>query len=251
MAKFVFQNQFLEQVENALLDCGSRCTATTRFTFRSPYFTGSSFYLECDSTLKDERILRAVQDIPGVVKSWPARSHDYLPLSVREPSYPTSARQDLAYRDAVLSEDATHDTTGDVLSTHIETQVSRLHAANITGMGIRIAVVDSGFDLSVPGLSSIRVGYTHDVTSGAVNVADNCSIHGTHVLGIVGAKGSTQYGVQGVAYDATFELYRVRDCSEPGVRTDALLHAILEAAGRGVDIITCSLGGRLAFPEGS
>ncbi|GKT86099.1 subtilisin-like serine protease pr1c [Colletotrichum tofieldiae] len=130
------------------------------------------------------------------------------------------------------------------------TQKSVLHATNVTGSGIRVAVIDSGFDVDASGLSKTKITYAHDLTDDDNDVRDDCSIHGTHVLGIVGAKGNeAKYGVTGVAPDATYEVYRIQACEEQGASVDMLINAFLEAADRGVDIPTCSYGGGLGFPE--
>lgn len=131
------------------------------------------------------------------------------------------------------------------------TGVDKLHSEGLTGTGLRIAVIDDGFDLDTPGLSQTTIGFAHDLIDGDNDVRDNCSYHGTHVLGIVGAKGAAEvYGVTGVARDATYDLYRIASCGPRGASTDNLMKATLEAAEREVDILSCSYGGGLAFPDG-
>lgn len=129
--------------------------------------------------------------------------------------------------------------------------VDRMHAAGFTGDGVRIAVLDSGFDTTVPAFAQTKIAYTYDVTTNRTSVSDNCSMHGTHVLGTVGAKSAdNQYGVSGVGRDATFELYKIQNCEESqGASLDDILAAFVMAADRGVDIITCSYGGTGGFPE--
>lgn len=101
------------------------------------------------------------------------------------------------------------------------------------------------------GLRQTTIGFAHDLIDGDNDVRDNCSYHGTHVLGIVGGKGAAEvYGVTGVASDATYNLYRIASCGPRGASTVNLMKATLEAADRGVDILSCSYGGGLAFPDG-
>ncbi|KAF5967131.1 putative subtilisin-like serine protease [Fusarium bulbicola] len=138
----------------------------------------------------------------------------------------------------------------DTLSTHIDTRVARLRAKNNTGAGIRVAVLDGGFDLTVPGLSLTSVDYTHDMINGGDDVQDECWFHGTHVLGIIGAKGNgAEHHISGVAPDATYELFRIQSCESSSATQDARLASLIDAADRGVDIITCSYGSPGAWPE--
>lgn len=128
--------------------------------------------------------------------------------------------------------------------------VHRMHAAGYTGAGIRIAVIDSGFDTTVHAFGETKIAYTKEVTNNSTVVHDACMVHGTHVLGIVGAKSADNlYGVSGVARDATFDLYKVERCGSHGVEVDVMIDAFIQAADRGVDIITCSYGGPGGFPE--
>lgn len=136
------------------------------------------------------------------------------------------------------------------LSPHVSTGVAKLHAANLTGSGLRIAVVDSGFDVDVPGFSKTAITYTHDLTDNDNDVRDDCSFHGTHVLGVLGSKrDESRYGLTSVAPDASYRLYRIQPCGRSG-DDDILINAFLEAADRGVEMISCSFGGGQGFPEG-
>ncbi|KAK8081119.1 serine endopeptidase [Apiospora hydei] len=244
------RSDLLSDVTSALSELGASCKATPRNQFNSPHFTGSSFNLECDSSVEQQAALQAIKNLAAVGKAWPVRQHKAqrnipsldgsahlgLPGVVdshvgRRQHVPSSHGPNLVIaRDSALA---------DTLSTHVETGIDRLHAEGITGMGIRIAVVDSSFDTSVPGLSGTTVGYTKDIISGGSAVGDDCSYHGTHVLGIVGAKGtsvdanSVGYGVNGAAYDATYELYRIQPCGADVAQTDDLIAAFLQAGSAG------------------
>ncbi|KAK7955702.1 subtilisin-like serine protease PR1C [Apiospora aurea] len=248
----------LNDVASALSELGASCKATPRNQFNSPHFTGSSFNLECDSSVERQAALQAIKNLAAVGKAWPVRQHKAqrnipsldgsanlgLPGVVdshvgRQQHVPSSHTPNV-----VVARDSA---PADTLSTHAETGIDRLHAEGITGKNIRIAVVDSSFDTSVPGLSGTTVGYAKDIISGGPVVGDNCSYHGTHVLGIVGAKGtadarSVGHGVNGAAYDAT-------PAGADAAQTDDLIAAFLQAGERGVDVITCSYGGDNAFPE--
>ncbi|KAJ0310197.1 hypothetical protein Brms1b_008849 [Colletotrichum noveboracense] len=147
--------------------------------------------------------------IDGVKKAWPVINIQPTLYNDRRigRDFGTYVKRDLPQLHA-------RDEAVDTLSTHVDTGVAKLHAANFTGKGVRIAVIDSGFDVDVPGLSKVDIGYAHDLTDNDNDVRDNCSFHGTHVLGVIAAKGDeARYGVLGVAPDATYELYRIQPCN--------------------------------------
>lgn len=235
------------QVQVSLATIGLECNASSRYHFTHSVFQGASFDLKCNKDkVSPKTVLSSVQNICGVKKAWPVTRTEpasggqnfdrrFEPYARPGASHPLHSRDDQP--------------TG-ALSPHTSTGVSRLHAANITGSGLRIAVVDSGFDVDVPGFSGTAITYSHDLTDNDSDVRDDCSFHGTHVLGVLGAKGDeSRYGMTGVAPDASYELYRIQPCGRSG-DTDMLINAFLEAADRGVDIISCSFGGGQTFPEG-
>lgn len=241
-------DSFLGDVGDAVSRLGPGCQARVRNSFDSPYFTGASFDLACDDHLEQAKVLQAIQSLQMVGKAWP------VSIVKHQMAVPGGgqARAGLpAVIAARAASGASSQASPDTLSTHLMGHVDRLHAEGVTGAGVTIAVIDSGFDTGTPGLSNTKVTYTHDITTGLANVSDDCSFHGTHVLGIVGANSGAAnlYGVNGVARDATYELYRIQRCNDTGATTDDLVAAFTEAASRGVDIITCSYGGTGGFPE--
>ncbi|KAG4437771.1 hypothetical protein IFR05_006756 [Cadophora sp. M221] len=155
------------------------------------------------------------------------------------------------------------------LSTHaillnVRTGVDKLHSEGIKGKGITIAIMDNGFDYKQEALGNsigpgqkITYGYDwvgddYSAETGAIPVEDgdpyaDCTIHGTHVLGIAGAN-PTRFGVSGVAPEASFELHRVFGCSG-SVGIDILIKASIAIYERGVDIITASLGEGSGYPD--
>ena len=69
---------------------------------------------------------------------------------------------------------------------------------------------------------------------------DSCYGHGTTISGIIGAN-DNEYGVKGVASEATLYMYRIFSCS--GASTDdILIQAALQAYADNVDVINLSLG---------
>ncbi|TKW50922.1 Minor extracellular protease vpr [Colletotrichum tanaceti] len=253
----------------SLADAGLDCTTSRRYSFNHPLFRGASLNVHCDKdgVVSRKAVLTTLQSVDGVSKAWPVLTMTEPAVNrVRVPGVTDGGRpgrRGFGFGDhkRALSSRASSPRTRTrpraravadslSLSTHVDTGVSRLHAANTTGAGIRVAVIDSGFEVGTPGLSGTDIAYARDMTDGGNDVGENCTIHGTHVLGIVGAKGAeAEFGVVGVAPDAAYEVYRVDTCNGEGATSDALINAFLEAAARGVDIITCSYGTDLQFPE--
>lgn len=197
--------------------------------------------------------LNAIQSHGAVGKSWPMGDVQPLASISREavPRMPIARDVGVANsrRDGPGSVVPEGGQVSDTFSTHVMCNVDRMHAAGFTGAGIRIAVIDSGFDTTVHAFGETKIEYAVDVTSNSTIVNDNCATHGTHVLSIVGAKSTDNlYGVSGVAPDATFDLYKVDSC-KGGTGIDVLIDAFIKAAHRGADVITCSYGGTGGFPE--
>ena len=132
-----------------------------------------------------------------------------------------------------------------------------------TGEGVKVAVMDTGFDLDHADLggdgtagaphANSRVVAQHDFVGDAYNadpsstaysptpvpdpVADDCNGHGTHVAGIVGAEGD----VTGVAPGVEFGAYRVFGCA--GSTTEEIMIAAMERAlDDDMDVLNMSIG---------
>jgi subtilisin family serine protease len=132
-----------------------------------------------------------------------------------------------------------------------------------TGAGVRVAVIDSGIDYTHPDLggcfgAGCRVEMGYDLVgdaftgSSSTPVPDpdpmDCSGHGTHVAGIVGAKAASAGGVTGVAPGVTFHAYRVFGCVGASAN-DILLAAMERALADGADVVNMSLGSALTWRE--
>lgn len=254
-------SNLIKQAQTSLEGIDLDCIASERHQFSHAVFQGASFDLACDqSEATQALILSILRSIDGIRKAWPVTNVGST-RAVPNNELGIIGGGDISRRTFPLDRDASshvslqtraeNNGSVDTLSTHVMTGVDKLHAEGVTGSGLRIAVIDDGFDLDTPGLSQTIIGFAHDLIDGDNDVRDNCSYHGTHVLGIVGAKGAAGvYGVTGVAPDATYDLYRIAACGPRGASTDNLMKATLEAADRGVDILSCSYGGGLAFPDG-
>jgi subtilisin len=113
------------------------------------------------------------------------------------------------------------------------------------GAGVRVGVIDTGVDGAHPDL---------EVAGGAAFVADEKDAggwgpakqdgeHGTHVAGIVGARGERPKGKQGVAPGATLFSYRVFPNAGGGASNYDILRAIEQGVKDGCDLLNLSLGG--------
>ena len=137
------------------------------------------------------------------------------------------------------------------------------HAAGLDGTGVKVGIVDTGFDLDHPDLggdgtngapfTNSRVVGQFDFVGNAYNadpaspaysptpvpdpIADDCNGHGTHVSGIVGANGVAI----GVAPGVQFGAYRVFGCAG-SANDDVILAALERAFADGMDIVNMSLG---------
>jgi hypothetical protein len=145
-------------------------------------------------------------------------------------------------------------------STNPQIQVDRVHATGNKGAGIKIGVVDSGVDYNRAPLGGcfgpgckIAGGYDFvgDAFTGRntpqpdADPFDNCFGHGSFVAGVLGAN-ENEYGVTGVAPDATQYHYRAFSCGGQ-TSDDIVLQAMQAAYNEGVDVINLSLGARSAW----
>jgi subtilisin family serine protease len=121
----------------------------------------------------------------------------------------------------------------------------------LTGDGVKVAVIDTGIDYDHPDLGAgfgkgKRVFKGFDFVGDAYTGAntpvpdpdpDDCNGHGTHVAGIVGAKGQ----VTGVAPGVRFGAYRIFGCD--GFATNDVVLAALERVLRDdMDVLNMSIG---------
>lgn len=113
---------------------------------------------------------------------------------------------------------------------------------SITGKGVVVGVLDTGLDKEhmKNGEFKGRVEGGFDVADGDPDFDDNGPIgHGTHVAGIVGGKGKSDFQ-KGMAYEVKFRIYKVFSTNGGGGR------GIAEAIDRSVrdkcNVINMSLG---------
>ncbi|WP_372348958.1 S8 family serine peptidase [Streptomyces sp. KL116D] len=112
--------------------------------------------------------------------------------------------------------------------------------AGLTGKGVKVAVLDTGYDTTHPDLAS-RVTESKSFIAGQ-EVADRAG-HGTHVTSTVGGSGAASDGKEkGVAPDATLAVGKV--LSDEGYGDESQIIAGMEWAAKDVKakVISMSLG---------
>ncbi|GAA5921646.1 hypothetical protein JCM3775_001744 [Rhodotorula graminis] len=245
---------------------GIKYTVRQRFESLPDVFHGASIQVP-DGVSLDE-----LSKIDGVKRVWPVQKI-YLP---REPavddyvSTSSMASQRLAKRTSSSFEKRA--TTfppasayaGDTFYPHVETGIDGLHNSGILGAGVKIAVLDSGVDYTNPILGGCfgpgcHISFGYDFCGDNYNgdntpVPDDdpfttCTSHGTHVTGIIGAL-ANQYGVSGVAPQATLGHYRITGCNEIA-SDDIMVAAMMRALHDGVDVINVSLGSVVSWTNNS
>ncbi|KAM4057922.1 subtilase family protein [Hirsutella rhossiliensis] len=183
-----------------------------------------------------------LRGIDGVINAWPVRTVR-LPPTVRHPTVKS------APRGAEAANASVHRWTG----------VDKLHAAGMTGKGVKVAIVDSGVDYTHKALGGCfgpgcRVMGGYDFVGGKWehqpepdgNPVDYDG-HGTHVAGIVGGNAD---GFLGVAPEAQLLAYKVFDDAGNGTTEDVIIQSFCDAYSAGADIITSSIGMGSGFSDG-
>jgi subtilisin family serine protease len=117
--------------------------------------------------------------------------------------------------------------------------------AGVRGDGVRVAVLDGGFDLDHPDLvPNINMALSIDFTGEGLQytLADTFS-HGTHTAGTIGAADNA-FGTIGVAPEVELVLVKVLGDAGSGSFAD-VISGIVHAADVNADIINMSLGATL------
>jgi subtilisin family serine protease len=114
------------------------------------------------------------------------------------------------------------------------------------GAGVTVGVVDTGVaahpDLVIAGGANTVPG------EDPKDFGDNGKAHGTHVAGIIAARGTPPKGLRGVAPGVSLRAYRVFGKDQGGASSFAIAKAIDIAVADKCDLINMSLGGGQADP---
>ncbi|MET0311114.1 MAG: S8 family serine peptidase [Burkholderiaceae bacterium] len=118
-------------------------------------------------------------------------------------------------------------------------QLAIANAPGGEGDGVRIGIIDTGCGPH-PHLA-LAGGLCTVVGEPAADFADNALQHGSHVAGIIGARGASPQGMRGLAPQAQLFAYRV--FPESGFASNySIAKAIDQAVADGCDLINMSLG---------
>jgi len=165
----------------------------------------------------------------------------------------SSAIQELSLNDPLEAQKWDHDVMQAAAAWATDVDGAGTHP---DGSGVVVGVVDTGIDEAHPDLAGAFVnGY--DATGCIVPMggtippgtdASTGQIHGTHVAGIVAARGNNGQGVAGVAYNAKLMDLKVfcGSYTDDWTIASAIMAAILDVDGDGItpNVITMSLGGK-------
>ncbi|MCS6814529.1 MAG: S8 family peptidase [Cyanobacteria bacterium] len=108
------------------------------------------------------------------------------------------------------------------------------------GSGVTVAVIDTGIS-PVPDLAKTKFVEGYDFVHDRPEATDDYG-HGTHVAGTIAQSTNNNYGVAGIAYEASLMPLKVLDESGTGTIAD-IAEAIRFAADNGAQVINMSLGG--------
>jgi thermitase len=120
-------------------------------------------------------------------------------------------------------------------------QAAGLSSWPATG-GARIAVVDTGIDLTHPDLSGQTVACASSLDLVLVDQCADDNGHGTHVAGTIAAKANNGIGVAGVAFNADLVVCKALDEFGSG-SIASVANCIDWAASQGAKVISMSLVG--------
>jgi len=118
---------------------------------------------------------------------------------------------------------------------------------NYTGLGVKVGVIDDGFDYSHIDLSQHYLfNLDYDATNGGSDAYGvSTDKHGTTVMSVIGAERDGA-GVVGVAYNAGLAGFRISyTTGGPSQLTDAFNHAL----SSGMDVVNASWGYTTAYQD--
>jgi subtilisin len=108
----------------------------------------------------------------------------------------------------------------------------------LTGKGVKVALIDSGCATTHPDLSEVKAGY--DVIANDPNGWRNdAESHGTHCAGVIAGNASQNFGIRGFVPEADVLVYKVL----PRGAVSDIIAALHECMAEQVDVVNLSLDG--------
>jgi serine protease len=142
---------------------------------------------------------------------------------------------DYIYRAFIPPNDPDYDKQWNLRSINVESAWEET-----AGSGVTVAVIDTGIS-PVPDLKDTKMVVGYDFVNDREDAKDDNG-HGTHVAGTVAQSTNNNFGVAGVAYQASLMPLKVLSASGSGTTAD-IAEAIKFAADHDADVINMSLGG--------
>lgn len=140
----------------------------------------------------------------------------------------------------------------DVLSLEdVDTNALQVIDRGFTGKGVRLAVVDSSFELTHPDL---RFSSSHNFNLNNKDVTPDSAadFHGTSVAGVIGANRGNNYGTMGVAPDVYMIAFNgLFDIEDDVMFSQSYIDVFYKALELDIDIINCSWSTTTAIDEAS
>jgi subtilisin family serine protease len=199
-----------------------------------------SRWLNAVSVEAEPAALERIRALPFVASVRPVASRP-AGRRLAEPVQPAPQRE------APSPEDLRTLSYGDCSSQILPIQVDQLHDAGLSGAGVLVCILDTGFLRTHDCLDSVQVVAEHDfvqgdgVTSNQPGDEPGQHNHGTYVLSLLG--GWDPGHLIGPAYGATFALGKTETiASETSVEEDWWAAGAEWADSLGADVLSSSLG---------
>ena len=192
-----------------------------------------SRWLNAVSVICQEFHIDSILTFPFVKKIEPVKGYKKKHFEVGEDIHPSSRDFDYGNAQAQIEQINVHE----------------LHNQGFTGIGVRILVMDTGFDLTHNALVDINVIDQLDVINNDNQTANetddeqniNQDYHGTMVLSTIAANAPGEF--VGVAFDAEFLLAKTEDVSqEVQQEEDDYVSGLEWGEVNGADVVSTSLG---------
>lgn len=123
---------------------------------------------------------------------------------------------------------------------HLRVNAPKAWDLSLGAPSVKVAIIDTGIDYNHPDLAG-KVIKGKDVVNDDDDPMDDEG-HGTHCAGIAAATSNNGIGIAGIGFNVTLIGVKVLDANGSG-NTGFSAAGIIDAADRGADVISLSLGG--------